>query len=126
MIFFGVCRASDEVRAEVPSPRVQGLAIEWGPQVTMQIIVSIRSEEPFTFTTSRGNKVTGVRCSCLDEDTVAPFKNTFDYEMTEEELPKYSTKLAGKRVVLGLTDAQMFNGRLRFKGSIVRVEAPKA
>jgi len=61
------------------------------------------------------------RLTLLDNDGDARFLNTFDYDLSEEEKEKYTGKIAGRTIRLGIQDMQPFVGRLRARGRILEV-----
>jgi hypothetical protein len=53
-----------------------------------------------------------------------PLRNSFDYEMTAEELTKHGATLVDKTVELNIRDmTQNFAGRMRMSGAILKVGA---
>jgi len=87
----------------------------------MRIIGQVISERTDSFNGKRG-KVENQVISILDEDEDAMI-NTVDYPLSDEEKQKYSGKLVGKRVQLGVTDAKTdFGGRLRLRGKIREIK----
>jgi len=91
----------------------------------MTVNVEVRSEEPREFTTKNGRVHQQLIC-CLDMDPAGAWKNTFDYIFTEEEERKHSGQLVGRRVTLCLHDGQVFNGRLRATGKVLKVDGAVA
>ena len=60
---------------------------------------------------------------CQDQSR-PPLRNSFDYEMTAEELAKYGASLVDKTVELNIRDmTQNFAGRIRMLGAIIKVGA---
>ena len=53
-----------------------------------------------------------------------PLRNSFDYELTAEELGKYGASLVDKTVELNIRDmTQNFSGRIRMSGAILKAGA---
>ena len=86
----------------------------------MQVKVQVLSEETNSYQGQRG-LVSAQRLAVLDLDTKARFTQTFDYDMDATEKEKYTGKLVGKVVVLGVTDFMVFGGRFRARGSVLEV-----
>ncbi|MEI6083692.1 MAG: hypothetical protein WCS70_05260 [Verrucomicrobiota bacterium] len=85
----------------------------------MQIKAQVISERTDEYTGKRGPVKQQV-LSLLDMDEANRFVNTFDYIMGREEADKYTGKLSGKVIELGVHSFEaMFNGRLRARGRIV-------
>ena len=75
-----------------------------------------------TFDTKKGSKTLHLLV-CQDQSR-PPLRNSFDYEMTPEELGKHGAALVDKTVELNIRDmAQNFSGRIRMSGAIMRVVA---
>jgi hypothetical protein len=73
-----------------------------------------------TFDTKRGSKTLNLLV-CQDQAR-PPLRNTFDYELTAEELNKYGATLVEKQVELNIRDMnQNFSGRIRMSGAITKV-----
>jgi hypothetical protein len=52
-----------------------------------------------------------------------PFNSLTPFSLNEEEKTKFSGKLLGKQIVLGITDAKTdFGGRLRLHGKIIEAK----
>lgn len=87
----------------------------------MTVEAEIVSERENSFTGKRG-KVEQTILACIDRSQGPKFINTFDYLMTDEEREKHRGKIEGKKVTLGLVNARPeFGGRLRFEGTILKV-----
>jgi hypothetical protein len=57
---------------------------------------------------------------CQDQ-TRPPLRNSFDYEMTQEEFGKYAATLVDKTVELNIQNiSQGFSGRIRMSGAIMK------
>lgn len=79
------------------------------------------NERTDSFLGQRG-KVENPVISVRDQDEPA-MVNTLDYALSEDEKPKPSGRLVGKRVQLAVTDAKTdFGGRLRRHGKILDVK----
>jgi len=84
----------------------------------MQIKALVIDKVQETFETKKGPKTVHFLV-CLDQSR-PPLRNSFDYELTEDELPKANT-LIDKQVELVVRDiAQSFSGRIRFTGLITK------
>lgn len=89
----------------------------------MKANVQVINERAESFTGKRG-KVNQKVLSLLDLDPEVAFLNTFDYVLNEDEAEKYSGKLAGKRLELGIQNfAAAFGGRYKAQGRILKVLA---
>ena len=70
-----------------------------------------------TFDTKKGSKT--VHMLVCQDQARPPLRNSFDYEMTAEELAKYGAGLVDKPVELNIRDmSQGFSGRIRMSGTI--------
>lgn len=63
------------------------------------------------------------RITLLDEDNACRFLNTFDYDLSVEEKAKFTSKIVGKAVVLGVNEMTFMNGRVKARGRIMEVKA---
>jgi hypothetical protein len=89
----------------------------------MIIEVQVISERTNSYQGKRG-KVEEQILACLDITPEHAFINTFDYALSEDEEAKHTGKLIGSRLRLAVHDMRPeFGGRLRFKGSILKVNA---
>jgi hypothetical protein len=87
----------------------------------MKVKFQVINERTESFMGKRG-KVENQMLSLLDLDEPA-LLNTLDYPLSEEEKAKFSGKLLGKQIVLGITDAKTdFGGRLRLHGKIIEAK----
>lgn len=86
----------------------------------MKIEVLVVAENANSYTGKKGF-VSQQRLTLLDQDTEHRFLNTFDYDMSDEEKNKFTGKIAGRVVKLGLQDMQPMNGRLKARGRIIEV-----
>ena len=88
----------------------------------MQIKVLVIDKVSETFDTKKGSKTLHLLV-CQDQSR-PPLRNSFDYEMTPEELSKHGASLVDKTVELNIRDmAQNFAGRMRMSGAITKVGA---
>jgi hypothetical protein len=88
----------------------------------MYIKVLVIDKVSETFDTKKGSKTLHLLV-CQDQAR-PPLRNSFDYEMTMEELTKYGTGIVDKQVELNIRDmSQSFSGRIRMTGSIIKVGA---
>lgn len=86
----------------------------------MQLKVLVIDKVSETFDTKKGSKTLHLLV-CQDQSR-PPLRNTFDYEMTAEELAKYGATLIDKPVELLVRDmTQNFSGRIRTTGAIGKV-----
>jgi hypothetical protein len=90
----------------------------------MQIVAQVIAEGPSEFTSKTRGVVKTQRVSLLDKDpnVVARLRNTFDYDMTEDEKAKYAGKVLDKTLVVGINDVQVYVGRMRVQGRILEVK----
>lgn len=88
----------------------------------MNIKVLIIDKVSETFDTKRGSKTLHLLV-CQDQSR-PPLRNSFDYEMTADELGKYGASLVDKMVELNVRDiTQNFAGRIRMSGAIIKAGA---
>ena len=88
----------------------------------MQIKVQVIDKVSETFDTKRGSKTLHLLV-CQDQSR-PPLRNSFDYELTPDELSKYGATLVDKQVELNVRDiTQNFSGRIRMSGAILKVGA---
>ena len=88
----------------------------------MQIRVLFIDKVSETFDTKKGSKTLHLLV-CQDQSR-PPLRNSFDYEMTPEELSKHGASLVDKTVELNIRDmSQNFSGRMRMSGAILKVGA---
>ena len=88
----------------------------------MQIKVLVIDKVSETFDTKKGSKTLHLLV-CQDQSR-PPLRNSFDYEMTAEELGKHGASLVDKTVELNIRDmSQNFSGRIRMSGAIIKVGA---
>jgi hypothetical protein len=86
----------------------------------MQIKVMVIDKVSETFDTKKGSKTLNLLV-CQDQSR-PPLRNTFDYEMTADEVGKYGATLVDKPVELLVRDmTQNFSGRIRMTGVIGKV-----
>ena len=72
-----------------------------------------------TFDTKKGSKTLHLLV-CQDQAR-PPLRNSFDYELTAEELSKYGATLVDKTVELNIQNiSQNFSGRIRMTGAIMK------
>jgi hypothetical protein len=75
-----------------------------------------------TFETKKGSKT--LHLLVVLDQSRPPLRNSFDYEMTAEELTKHGATLVDKTVELNIRDmTQNFAGRMRMSGAILKVGA---
>lgn len=88
----------------------------------MQIKVLVIDKVSETFDTKKGSKTLHLLV-CQDQSR-PPLRNSFDYELTPEEVSKHGASLVDKTVELNIRDmSQNFSGRIRMSGAITRVGA---
>jgi hypothetical protein len=88
----------------------------------MLIKVLVIDKVSETFDTKKGSKTLHLLV-CQDQSR-PPLRNSFDYEMTTEELSKYGAGVVDKTVELNIRDmTQNFSGRIRMSGAITKVGA---
>jgi len=86
----------------------------------MKADCTVIAENLNTYEGKKG-KVNQQRLTLLDNDPDARFLNTFDYDMSDEEKAKYTGKITGRTIRLGVQDMQPFGGRLKARGRILEV-----
>jgi hypothetical protein len=88
----------------------------------MMIKVLVIDKVSETFDTKKGSKTLHLLV-CQDQSR-PPLRNSFDYEMTAEELSKHGSTLVDKPIELNVRDmTQNFSGRVRMSGAITKVGA---
>jgi hypothetical protein len=88
----------------------------------MQIKVLVIDKVSETFDTKKGSKTLHLLV-CQDQSR-PPLRNSFDYEMTPDELGKYGASLVDKTVELNIRDiSQNYAGRTRMSGAILKAGA---
>jgi hypothetical protein len=88
----------------------------------MQIKVLVIDKVSETFDTKKGSKTLHLLV-CQDQSR-PPLRNSFDYEMSPEEVGKYGAGLVDKTVELNVQNiSQGFSGRIRMTGAITKVGA---
>jgi len=56
---------------------------------------------------------------CLDRSSDGALRNTFDYEVNEDEQEKFAGKATGKIIEIAISEIRVgFGGRVRFKGQL--------
>jgi hypothetical protein len=86
----------------------------------MNIKVLVIDKVSETFDTKKGSKTLHLLV-CQDQSR-PPLRNSFDYEMTADEMTKYGATLVDKTVELNIRDmTQNFSGRIRMSGAILKV-----
>jgi hypothetical protein len=86
----------------------------------MQVKVLVIDKVSETFDTKKGSKTLHLLV-CQDQSR-PPLRNSFDYEMTAEELAKFGVALTDKTVELMINNmSQSFSGRIRMTGAIGKV-----
>jgi hypothetical protein len=86
----------------------------------MQIKAMVIDKVSETFDTKKGSKTLNLLV-CQDQSR-PPLRNTFDYEMTADEVGKYGATLVDKPVELLVRDmTENFAGRIRMTGVIGKV-----
>jgi len=88
----------------------------------MQIKVLVIDKVSETFDTKKGSKT--IHLLVCQDQCRPPLRNSFDYEMTAEELSKHGAALVDKTVELNIRDmTQNFSGRIRMSGGVTKVGA---
>ena len=88
----------------------------------MNIKVLVIDKVTETFDTKRGSKTLHLLV-CQDQSR-PPLRNSFDYEMTADEVSKYGPAVVDKTVELNVRDiSENFSGRIRMSGAILKVGA---
>ena len=88
----------------------------------MQIKVVVIDKVSETFDTKKGPKT--LHLLVCQDPSRPPLRNSFDYELTPEELEKHGARLVDKTVELSVRDiTQNFSGRIRMSGEILKVSA---
>lgn len=87
----------------------------------MKLNAQVLSERTDEYNGKRGHVKQQV-LTLLDADETDRLINTFDYTLLPDEATKHSGQLQGKVIELGVHNLEeMFNGRLRARGRIVKV-----
>jgi hypothetical protein len=72
-----------------------------------------------TFDTKKGSKT--VHMLVCQDQARPPLRNSFDFEMSPEEVSKYASGLVDKTVELNVQNiSQSFSGRIRMAGTITK------
>ena len=88
----------------------------------MNIKVVVIDKVTETFDTKRGSKTLHLLV-CQDQSR-PPLRNSFDYEMTADEVSKYGPSVVDKTVELNVRDiSENFSGRIRMSGAILKIGA---
>ena len=88
----------------------------------MKVNVMVIDKVSETFDTKKGSKTLHLLV-CQDQSR-PPLRNSFDYEMTADELSKHGAGVVDKQVELNVRDmSQGFSGRIRMSGAIMKVGA---
>jgi hypothetical protein len=59
---------------------------------------------------------------CLDRSPGGALRNTFDYEVNDNEKEKFAGKAAGKIIEIAISEIRVgFGGRVRFKGQLRKI-----
>jgi hypothetical protein len=86
----------------------------------MQIKVLVIDKVAETFDTKKGAKTLHLLV-CYDQSR-PPLRNSFDYELSPDELSKYGATLVDKTIELNIQNmSQGFSGRIRMSGMITKV-----
>jgi hypothetical protein len=86
----------------------------------MKVNVLVIDKVSETFDTKKGSKTLHLLV-CQDQSR-PPLRNSFDYEMTAEEVSKYGAGIVEKTVELNIQIiSQGFSGRIRMSGAIIKV-----
>jgi len=86
----------------------------------MQVEITVLDETTEEYDGKKG-RVKEQRIVCLDMDPKCRFKNTFDYTLMDDEKDKYTGKLVGKKVTLGVSEFMAFGARFRARGKVLAV-----
>jgi hypothetical protein len=71
-----------------------------------------------TFIGKRGPKTIALWV-CLDRSPSGALRNTFDYEVNDDEQEKFAGKAKGKLIEISISEIRVgFGGRVRFKGQL--------
>lgn len=94
------------------------------PAIERKIVMLIKAlvidKVSETFDTKKGSKTLHLLV-CQDQAR-PPLRNSFDYEMTADEVAKHGANVVDKPIELNIRDmSQSFSGRIRMSGSIVKV-----
>ncbi len=86
----------------------------------MNIRVLVIDKVSETFETKKGSKT--IHLLVCQDQSRPPLRNSFDYELTPDELAKYGATLVDKTVEMNIRDmTQNFSGRIRMSGAILKV-----
>jgi hypothetical protein len=130
-VFVLLSGGDEPAEPESPSQFPRGVLPVVGNQPTRQKLKGINSvlikvlvidKVSETFDTKKGSKTLHLLV-CQDQSR-PPLRNSFDYDMTAEELGKHGATLVDKQVELNVRDiTQNFSGRIRMSGAITKVGA---
>ena len=82
----------------------------------MTVPCEVLEELTESFIGKRGPKTVALWV-CLDRSASGALRNTFDYEVSDDEHEKFAGKATGKVVELSISEIRVgFGGRVRFKG----------
>lgn len=82
----------------------------------------VQGESSSEFLSKRGPRSV-VRLSLVELDGEDLYRQMLEYELTDEEKVRYSGKLHGKKIVIGIRELVAFGGRFGARGRIVSVES---
>lgn len=87
----------------------------------MNVTCEVLAELMESFVGKRGPKTIPLWV-CLDRSCGEQLRNTFDYEVSEEEHRTLSGKVVGKTIELSICEIRLgFGGRARFKGQVQKL-----
>jgi hypothetical protein len=88
----------------------------------MKISALIIDKVTESFDTKKGKKT--IQLFVCQDQARPPLRNTFDFEIPEDEASKYGASLVDKHIELNVRDmSQNFSGRIRMSGEIINVSA---
>jgi hypothetical protein len=84
----------------------------------MTVSCEVLEELTESFIGKRGPKTISLWV-CLDRCPGRPLRNTFDYEVSDDEQEKFAGKATGKLIEIAISEIRPgFGGRVRFKGQL--------
>lgn len=87
----------------------------------MMATMLVQSEATNSFVGKTGPRSV-VRLSLFETKCEVKYRQMLEYEMTPEEVTKWSGKLEGKMITIGISDLVAFGGRFGARGRILSVD----
>lgn len=84
----------------------------------MTVLCEVLEELSESFIGKRGPRTIPLWV-CLDRSADGALRNTFDYEVNDDEQEKFAGKAKGKLLEVSISEIRVgFGGRVRFKGQL--------